>query len=106
MDNEVIDNLIARPAMYFGERQGYLREVVAMDLGYSIHAGFDEERMDFKETLIPRAFVNLVCSRFEMVGTDNSAWSARIDARSGGEVEAWQLFCALWTEFRNMPISA
>lgn len=104
MHNELIDNVILRPGMYFGGHEGYLRDLVAMDLGYSMRAGFDEERMDFKERLIPDSFVRFVCSRLE--GGQALSWSTRIEIRSAGEKEAWEMFCALWAEFRSMPSAA
>jgi hypothetical protein len=101
MSAELFDSIVTRPAIYFGNREGYLRELVAMDFGYSLHSGFDETGMSHNDSLIPPPFVQFVCSRYEPDPVRGPSWSARIEGQSIDEHDAWRLFCALWEQFRG-----
>lgn len=92
-----VDAIVARPAMYFGERPGYLREIVGFGLGVDFQSRSEEK----PEASAMDAFVRYVCDRLPIGRSEVSAWSARIDDSVNSESEAWHLFAELWASYRN-----
>ena len=98
MSSTTLQSMIDRPSMYFGTREGYLRDIVAFDLGVRFESGWDESSMEHRHTLVPPGFASFVCSRLEETANGPS-WSARIEAHSAYESDAWSLFLRLWTDY-------
>ena len=95
----VVDSIALRPAMYFGNRDGYLREFGAFVLGADFATGsFTSGGM------LPRDFVNLVCSRLSDGDSKDPSWQARIESSSSDPVDAWHTFTRLWAEYRGGSI--
>jgi len=94
---EVVDALVKRPAMYFGNRPGYLREMIAFQLG----ADFGLDGVKKSESVIPEAFVRFICARVPAGKFLGPSWSGRLEDATHSEEEAWELFVRLWTEFRD-----
>jgi len=84
--------------MYFGTREGYLRDIVAFDLGVRSESGWDEFSISHRHSSIPDTFTSFVCSRLEET-EGGPSWSARIEAQSASESDAWALFIRLWNEY-------
>lgn len=99
MSLTALQSMIDRPAMYFGTREGYLRDIVAFDLGVRFESGWDESTMEHRHSSVPPGFASFVCSRLTEADGGPS-WSARIDAHSASERDAWSLFLRLWTEYK------
>ena len=100
MSPTLLQNMIDRPAMYFGRRDGYLREVAAFDLGMSVESGWDESRMSHRHYLIPREFCSFLCAKLPE-GDGGPSWTARIEDSSESDEEAWRLLCAMWEDFKK-----
>lgn len=98
MSLTVLQSVIDRPAMYFGTREGYLRDIVAFDLGVRFESGWDQTAMEHRHSSVPTGFISFVCSRLAEADGGPS-WSARIEGHSASERDAWSLFLSLWTEY-------
>lgn len=93
----MLDNMIHRPAMYFFNRPGYIREIVAFDFGFSTHSGYEPELHSFKESFLPDDFVNILKDKFEGDGP----WWIAMERAIPDEAEAWKKFTSLWAEYRG-----
>lgn len=100
MSPTLLQNMIDRPVMYFGRRDGYLREIAAFDLGMSLESGWDESRMSHCHHLIPPEFCSFLCAKLRE-GDGGPSWMARIEDNSDSEEEAWRLFCVMWEDFKK-----
>ena len=100
MSLTLLQNMIDRPAMYFGRHDGYLREIAAFDLGMSLESGWDESRMRHRHHLILPEFCSFLCAKLPE-GESGPSWMARIEDSSDSEAEAWRLFCVMWEDFKT-----
>ena len=98
-----LQSIVERPEMYFGNQSGYLREIAACDMGVRFQSGWDESASTHNHSLIPDGFVSLVCAKLEE-GHGGPSWSARIEAHSNSEKEAWALFQEIWREYLSTQV--
>ena len=89
-NNSPLERFLKKPALYFGNRAGYLREIEALDAGY---------RLGVKHGLIPEAFVDFVIQRLPPDEQGAEYWAARIRGQAHGEREEWELFLRLFAEY-------
>ena len=98
-EHEMLSAMIERPALYFGNRLGYLRELAAFDFGYCTGQGADEKSRP--DRLIPAEFGDFVREQVKVGSSGPTFWALRIEAASNSEDEAWSLFIKLWSEFEE-----
>src|SRR4051812_42551135 len=94
--SEIIDAIVKRPALYFGTRSGYLREMNGFQFGadYGMYASgkCDSVLSAERDSPIPEAFVSFVCARVSLGKSRGPSWSGRIEDATKSEKEAWELF--------------
>jgi hypothetical protein len=99
---ESLRAMIARPAMYFGERSGYLREISAFDFGFEFASGFHQETIRPRRTFLPIEFVDFICTTIPEPLDGSPAWVSRIEHATEDERSAWNLFLDLWQAFEKI----
>jgi hypothetical protein len=79
--------------MYFGNRDGYLRDIQAFDTGYA--SAFEPPR-----SFIPVAFKEYI---IETLAPNNpgATWFTLIRKHATGEKAEWDLFKRLWTDYEK-----
>ena len=97
---DVLEAMIARPAMYFGDRSGYLRDLSAFAFGYEAASGFDPETKRPLRSFFPSDFIDYICETIPVSNDEAPAWISRIENDSDGEERAWQRFQELWQDFQ------
>ena len=95
----VVDSIALRPAIYFGNRDGHLREFGAFVLGADFAAGPLPSG-----SMLPSEFIDLVCSRLSDCDGQHPSWQARIENCSDSPADAWRKFTSLWSEYRGGSI--
>ena len=93
--SEFINALVQRPALYFGTRSGYIREIVGFEVG-TVYAALP---FASSEPAIPSLFIEFICSRVPIGHSKSPSWNSRIEDSTNTEKEAWDLFVLLWKEY-------
>ena len=77
--------------MYFGNRDGYLRDIEAFDIGYATAA-------EAKRCFIPVSFKKYI---IETLAPNNpgATWFSLIREQAAGEKAEWDLFRRLWMDY-------
>lgn len=79
--------------MYFGNRDGYLRDFLAFDIGYANAA-------ELKRFFIPLEFKEYI---IKTLAPDNpgAVWFSLIREHAIGEKAEWDLFKRLWVDYEK-----
>ncbi len=97
---DVLEPILKRPAMYFGEGQDYLWCLNAFLFGYE--TGFRNGSGSTEEDhwILPEGLHTFIVSR---LGEDKArpAWIYRVVDTTDTPEEAWDLFKRLYTEFKQ-----
>lgn len=86
--------------MYFGNRDGYLRDIEALDIGYVMRVRRFAEEED-SHPLLPVAFKDHIIGTLAPERSVESTWSALIRKNAAGERAEWELFKRLWLEYET-----
>ena len=98
--NSSLQYFLKKPALYFGNREGYLRDIEALDAGYRLGITDTMAAGSAKpQGLIPEAFADFVVQRLPPSETGAVHWAARIRSQAHGEREEWELFLKLYNEY-------
>jgi hypothetical protein len=89
----LLQTIVKKPAMFFGNRDGYLRDIEAFDIGYAT-------ALQAKHCFIPVAFKDYI---IETLSPDNpgATWFGLIRDHASGEKAEWDLFKQLWMEYEK-----
>jgi hypothetical protein len=90
--NSLLQNIVEKPAMYFGNRNGYLRDIEACDIGYTAAT-------DRKACLIPVEFKEYILHKLAPNNPKGLTWIFLIREQALGERAEWDLFKRLWKEY-------
>ena len=90
--NPLLQTIVEKPAMYFGNRDGYLRDIEAFDIGYATAA-------EAKRCFIPFAFKEYIIDTLAPNNPSGSTWFTLIREHATGEKEEWDLFKRLWSDY-------
>jgi hypothetical protein len=92
--NPLFRIIVEKPALYFGNRDGYLRDVVAFDIGYAT-------AVECKRCAIPVAFQQYIIDTLAPDDPGTSQWFKLIRERATGEKAEWDLFKTLWRDYEK-----
>jgi hypothetical protein len=84
--------VVEMPSMYFGNRDGYLRDIEAFDVGYATAA-------EAKRCFIPVAFKEYIIDTLAPNNLRGSTWNSLIREHANGEKAEWDLFKRLWMDY-------
>lgn len=84
--------MIEKPAMYFGNRDGYLRDMEAFDTGFSTAT-------ETKRCFIPVEFKEYIIGTLAPNNPRGSTWFSLIREHAKGEKAEWDLFKRLWMDY-------
>ena len=96
---KLLDHMVEKPEIYFGYREGYLRELSAFDLGYGICSGVDQMTMGYKKSILPADLVSYICDRIPIGSGGSPSWNGRIEDATENESDAWNLFVELYSQY-------
>lgn len=91
--NALLQKIVEKPAMYFGNRDGYLRDIEAFDIGFATAT-------EGKHCFIPVAFKEYI---IKTLAPNNSGatWFSLIREHATGEKAQWDLFRHLWMHYEK-----
>lgn len=91
---------VDRPALYFGNREGYLREIEALAAGYMLGLrNCPGQTIDTPANLIPDSFIAMVNSSLPPGENGATGWTHRIRGQAPGERAEWELFKRLFEDY-------
>jgi len=92
MDMTTNPLLIERPAMYFGNQDGYLRDILAFDIGYTTAT-------QIAHCFIPIPFKQYIIDTLAPNNPRGLTWFTLIKEHASGEKAEWDLFKRLWRDY-------
>jgi hypothetical protein len=92
--NYLLQQIIEKPALYFGNRDGYLRDIEAFDIGYATAA-------ECKHCFIPVAFKQHIIDTLAPNNPKGSTWFRLIREHATGEKAEGDLFKLLWKDYEK-----
>jgi hypothetical protein len=88
---QIIQQIVEKPAIYFGNRDGYVRDVEALDIGYAMGTE--------SNCLIPVKFKEFIIESLAPNNPRGDTWFTLIRKNAIGEKAEWELFERLWKDY-------